>query len=71
MSVRVQGTLTEIRLLLPAAIATVQEIDSPPSDTDPWVRARIRAEQLDWIPPLLAGMNRPFVIGVRREGRRA
>lgn len=62
VSVRVQGTLTEIRPLLPAAIATVQEIDSPPSDTDPWVRVRIRAEQLDWIPPLLAGLNRPFVI---------
>ncbi|MEU0499540.1 YafY family protein [Nocardia sp. NPDC005998] len=62
VSVRVQGTLTEIRPLLPAATATVQEIDSPPSDTDPWVRVRIRAEQLDWIPPLLAGLNRPFVI---------
>ncbi|MGW4768999.1 helix-turn-helix transcriptional regulator [Nocardia sp. NPDC004278] len=62
VSVRVQGTLTEIRPLLPAAIATVQEIDSPPADTDPWVRVRIRAEQLDWIPPLLAGLNRPFVI---------
>ncbi|WP_228542613.1 YafY family protein [Nocardia sp. XZ_19_369] len=31
-------------------------------DTRPWVRVRIRAEQLDWIPPVLAGLNRPFVI---------
>ncbi|MFE3003249.1 helix-turn-helix transcriptional regulator [Nocardia sp. NPDC059246] len=61
VSIRVQGTLTEVRPLLPAAIATMHEIDSLP-DTHPWVRVRIRAEQLDWIPPVLAGLNRPFVI---------
>ncbi|MFF0635891.1 helix-turn-helix transcriptional regulator [Nocardia sp. NPDC004151] len=62
VSVRVQGTLTQVRPLLPATIATVQEIDSQPADTSPWVRIRIRAEQLDWIPALLAGLNRPFII---------
>ncbi|GGL30116.1 WYL domain-containing protein [Nocardia jinanensis] len=62
VSIRVQGTLTQVRALLPATIATVREIDSPPPDTRPWVRVRIRAEQLDWIPPVLAGLNRPFVI---------
>ncbi|MGF6885223.1 putative DNA-binding transcriptional regulator YafY [Nocardia sp. GAS34] len=78
VSVRVQGTLTEIRPLLPAAIATVHEIDPSHADTGPWVRVRIRAVQLDWIPPLLAGLNRPFVIehpdilndGVRALARR-
>ncbi|MGW4121643.1 helix-turn-helix transcriptional regulator [Nocardia sp. NPDC004711] len=62
VSIRVQGTLTQVRPLLPATIATVHEIDSPPPDTHPWVRVRIRAEQLDWIPPVLAGLNLPFVI---------
>ncbi|MQY29285.1 helix-turn-helix transcriptional regulator [Nocardia aurantia] len=61
-SIRVQGTLAQIRPLLPATLATVHEIDPPPSTPDPWVRVRIRAENLDWIPPLLAGLNRPFVI---------
>jgi predicted DNA-binding transcriptional regulator YafY len=62
VSIRVQGTLTRVRALLPATIATVHEIDSPPPGTRPWVRVQIRAEQLDWIPPVLAGLNRPFVI---------
>ncbi|MET9029453.1 YafY family protein [Nocardia sp. NPDC004168] len=62
VSIRVQGTLSQVRPLLPATIATMHEIDSPPADTRPWVRVRIRAEQLDWIPPVLAGLNRPFVI---------
>ncbi|MET9486586.1 YafY family protein [Nocardia sp. NPDC006630] len=61
VSIRVQGTLAQVRPLLPATIATVHEIDSAP-EARPWVRVRIRAEQLDWIPPLLAGLNRPFII---------
>ncbi|MEV0338953.1 YafY family protein [Nocardia sp. NPDC050713] len=62
VSIRVMGTLTQVRPLLPATIATVHKIDSQPADTEPWVRIRIRAEQLDWIPALLAGLNRPFII---------
>ncbi|MFF2808324.1 helix-turn-helix transcriptional regulator [Streptomyces sp. NPDC058000] len=27
-----------------------------------WVQVRIRAERLDWIPPVLAALDRPFVI---------
>ncbi|MEU6580298.1 YafY family protein [Nocardia sp. NPDC046763] len=62
VSIRVQGTRAQVGPLLPATIATVHEIDSPSADAHPWVRVRIRAEQLDWIPPVLAGLNRPFVI---------
>lgn len=62
VSVRVQGTLPQVRAQLPATIATVHEIDSTLPDALPWVRVRIQAERLDWIPPLLAGLNRPFVI---------
>ncbi|MYW00152.1 YafY family protein, partial [Streptomyces sp. SID3343] len=27
-----------------------------------WVRVRLRAERLDWVPTVLAGLDRPFVI---------
>ncbi|MGY0498623.1 helix-turn-helix transcriptional regulator [Nocardia sp. FBN12] len=78
VSIRVQGTLPQIRALLPATIATVHDIDTPPPHADPWTRVLIRAEQLDWIPLVLAGLNRPFVIehpaalndAVRALGRR-
>lgn len=62
VSIRVQGTPARIRSLIPPTIATVHEIDPPPHDSGSWVRVRIRAEELDWVPPLLAGLNRPFVI---------
>jgi predicted DNA-binding transcriptional regulator YafY len=61
VSIRIQGALAQVRPLLPESIATMHQIDPPPG-TGPWVRVRIRAEQLCWIPPVLAGMNRPFVI---------
>ncbi|MFQ6394204.1 helix-turn-helix transcriptional regulator [Nocardia sp. KC 131] len=64
VSIRVQGTVAEIRPLLPAAISIVDEIstDTAQADTDPWVRVRIRAERLDWIPAVLAGLDRRFII---------
>ncbi|MFB8002870.1 helix-turn-helix transcriptional regulator [Nocardia sp. NPDC056000] len=62
VSVRVQGTAAQIRSLIPEAIATLHDINSSRTDPEPWVRVRIQAEQLEWIPPLLAGLNRPFVI---------
>jgi predicted DNA-binding transcriptional regulator YafY len=67
VSLLVQGTLEQVRSSLPAAIATVHEIGTEPpaskmaTDRD-WVRVRIRAERLDWIPALLASLGRPFVI---------
>lgn len=35
---------------------------TPEADRDGWVRVRMRAERLDWIPPVLAALDRPFVI---------
>lgn len=32
------------------------------NEADAWVHVRIRAERLDWIPPVLAALDRPFVI---------
>ncbi len=86
VSLRVRGTVDDIRSRLPAGIATVLEIptdpasdpsdeatgdrrtslepsgDSRAADESDWVRVRLRAERLDWLPALLAGLDRPFVI---------
>ncbi|MFF8790686.1 helix-turn-helix transcriptional regulator [Streptomyces sp. NPDC015125] len=35
---------------------------APADEPTGWVRVRIRAERLDWIPPVLAALDRPFVI---------
>jgi hypothetical protein len=43
-----------------------------------WVRLELRAERLGWLPPLLAGLDRPFIVDepselrddVRRLGER-
>ena len=74
VALRVQASLDRIRSRFPAEIATVEEIPptSPmptrPEDQDDsagregWFRVRIRAERLEWIPPLLAALDCPFVI---------
>lgn len=62
---RIQGTVEQIRARPPASVAIVEE---PPStgDADPgterWLRVELRAERLDWLPPVLASLDRPFVI---------
>ncbi|ATY14071.1 YafY family transcriptional regulator [Amycolatopsis sp. AA4] len=55
VAVRIRATAEEIRAVFPPSIA-ILEAD------DPWTRARIRAERLDWIPPRLAALDRAFVI---------
>ncbi|MGV9298379.1 MULTISPECIES: helix-turn-helix transcriptional regulator [Amycolatopsis] len=55
VAVRIDATAEEIRAVFPPSIA-ILEADGP------WTRARIRAERLDWIPPQLAALDRPFVI---------
>ncbi len=73
VSVRIRGTAEHIRRHLPAGVAGVET----GADTA-WVRVRLGAERLDWIPPVLAAIDRPFVIEhpdelrdmVRRLGRR-
>ncbi|ETK34345.1 transcriptional regulator [Microbispora sp. ATCC PTA-5024] len=62
---RIQGTVDQIRTRLPAGVATVEE--RPPADgagheTDGWLRVEVRAERLDWLPSVLASLDRPFVI---------
>jgi hypothetical protein len=49
----------------PASVAIVAE---PPAEgradaqTERWLRVELRAERLDWLPPVLASLDRPFAI---------
>jgi predicted DNA-binding transcriptional regulator YafY len=58
---RVQGTPERIRARIPASVATVTEA-ADGDDDDGWPRVEIHAESLDWMPPLLASLDLPFVI---------
>ena len=58
VTVRIQATAEHVRSRLPAAVAEL----SPDPRGDGWARAELRAERLDWIPGVLASLDRPFVI---------
>ncbi len=62
---RIQGTVEQIRVRLPAGVATVEESPSEEGadpETEGWLRVELRAERLDWLPPVLASLDRPFAI---------
>jgi predicted DNA-binding transcriptional regulator YafY len=65
VTLRIQGTVEQIRTRLPASVASVEE---PPltgggdPETEGWLRVELRAERLDWLPAVLASLDRPFVI---------
>ncbi len=58
VSLRVQGPPGLVRARLPAGIATVHDS----VDAEGWAQVQIRAERLDWVPGVLAGLGLPFVI---------
>ncbi|WP_018179228.1 helix-turn-helix transcriptional regulator [Jongsikchunia kroppenstedtii] len=60
VSVRVAGTVNELRLQVPAGLATLEPASS--DNTEPWTRVRLRAERLDWVAPYFAGLGRDLVI---------
>ncbi|GAA3588620.1 WYL domain-containing protein [Nonomuraea rosea] len=73
VTLRIQATAEQIRTRLPAAVAIVTE--PPPasgtesgtesgtdSGTEHWSRVELRVERLDWLPAVLASLDRPFVI---------
>ncbi|KPI07339.1 WYL domain containing protein [Actinobacteria bacterium OV450] len=65
VTVRVQGSAEDVRARLPAGIAIVEELP-PGGGPDPgsgrWSRVELRVDRLDWLPALLASLDRPFVI---------
>ena len=62
---RIQGTIGQIRARFPASVATVAELPAAGGAeprAEPWFRVELRAERLDWLPPLLASLDRPFAV---------
>ncbi|MGW6408022.1 helix-turn-helix transcriptional regulator [Streptomyces vinaceus] len=65
VTVRVQGTAEYVRAGLPAGIAIVEDLPSergPGAETEGWSRVEMRVDRLDWLPAVLASLDRPFVI---------
>ncbi|MFF3942737.1 helix-turn-helix transcriptional regulator [Streptomyces phaeofaciens] len=65
VTLRIHGTVEQIRAHLPVSVARLEE-DPPVAGedraTERWLRVELRAERLDWLPPVLASLDRPFVI---------
>ncbi|MFB7548711.1 helix-turn-helix transcriptional regulator [Streptomyces sp. NPDC056154] len=65
VTLRIHGTVEQIRAHLPASVASLKE-DEPAAGedraTERWLRVELRAERLDWLAPVLASLDRPFVI---------
>ena len=63
VTLRIQATAEQIRARLPPSVASIGEAAA---DADPqaegWLRVDLRAERLDWLPAVLASIDRPFVI---------
>ncbi|HEX3790349.1 MAG TPA: YafY family protein [Pseudonocardiaceae bacterium] len=62
VSVLVRDSAEQLRSRLPAGIATVQEIPAEDGSDGEWVRLQLRVERLDWVPNMLAWLDRPFMI---------
>ncbi|WP_327711098.1 YafY family transcriptional regulator [Streptomyces sp. NBC_00464] len=65
VTLRVQGTAEQIHARLPAGVAIVEELPSPGGadpETERWSRVELRVDRLDWLPAVLASLDRPFVI---------
>ncbi|MFJ6701763.1 MULTISPECIES: helix-turn-helix transcriptional regulator [unclassified Streptomyces] len=62
---RVHGTPEQVRARLPVTVASIEE-HRPAADQDltaeRWLRVALRAERLDWLPAVLAALDRPFVV---------
>ncbi|MEV0838751.1 YafY family protein [Actinocatenispora sera] len=56
VSLRVRAPVERIRTRLPASLAVLHPAD------DGWVRVELRAERLDWLPAVLAGLDAPFTV---------
>jgi predicted DNA-binding transcriptional regulator YafY len=65
VTLRIHGTVEQIRARLPASVASLEEyapVAGEDRATERWLRVELRVERLDWLPPVLASLDRPFVI---------
>jgi predicted DNA-binding transcriptional regulator YafY len=59
VAVAVRGTADEVQARLPRGVATIEPDARHGAD---WVLVRLRAQQLDWLPGVLAGLGLPFLV---------
>ncbi|GGP05257.1 transcriptional regulator [Nonomuraea glycinis] len=62
VTLRIHGTVEQIRTRLPASLADLGPAEGTDPHAERWRRVELRAERLDWLPALLAALDRPFVI---------
>jgi predicted DNA-binding transcriptional regulator YafY len=65
VTLRIQGTVEQIRARLPASVAIVAEPPTASRAAAPagrWLRVELRVERLDWLPQVLASLDQPFAI---------
>ncbi|MEU9400456.1 YafY family protein [Streptomyces sp. NPDC048242] len=58
VTLRIQAPPEHIHTRLPPGLATV----TAPSPPDDWSHVTLRVTQLDWLPAVLASLDRPFII---------
>lgn len=66
VTLRVRASAEQARGMFPPGLATVTAAGS---DHDGWSRVVIRAERLEWVPAVLAGVGAPFVVEGPQELR--
>ncbi|MEV7421695.1 WYL domain-containing protein [Streptomyces sp. NPDC091212] len=71
VTLRIRATAALIRTRLPASVALVEEEETAEAasgtaesseGSERWSRVELRVERLDWLPGVLASLDRPFVI---------
>ncbi|MEW2049018.1 YafY family protein [Streptomyces sp. NPDC005476] len=65
VTLRIHGTGEQIRAHLPVSVASLEEYEPEAGEdraAERWMRVELRVERLDWLPPVLAALDRPFVI---------
>ena len=65
VTLRVRATADQIRAHLPAGVAVLEDTGATHGRDGAdgnWLRVELRAERLEWLPPVLAALDRPFVV---------
>ncbi|GAA3730591.1 WYL domain-containing protein [Streptomyces tremellae] len=62
VALRVQGSVERVRRHFPADLAALAAAEDPEGGGSGWVRVRVRAERLEWIPAVLAALDCPFTV---------
>ncbi|MFJ2773889.1 helix-turn-helix transcriptional regulator [Streptomyces sp. NPDC087300] len=62
VTLRIHGTVDQIRARLPASVAELAPAEGAEPGAECWRVVGLRSERLDWIPPTLASLDRPFTV---------